>query len=619
MCGIVGYIGPRPAAPLLIEGLQRLEYRGYDSAGICVLNDGTLQVRKLAGRVAQLQKVLKDKPIEGNTGIAHTRWATHGPPTDINAHPHLDSSKTIAVVHNGIIENYQALKSKLIAQGCRFISQTDSEVFAHLISTYLKKKTANGAAITPALLTEAVVNAADQATGTYAIVVTHAALPGVLVGARRGSPLVLGIGPNEFFLASDISPIIPYTDQVIFLEDGDVITVTPTSYQIYNNKRAVERPVKKAHYNPEEAEKGNFPHFMLKEIHEQPIRAAEVIKRCLKPNLGIAEFEELSLSPVQLRKIKRLLLVGCGTSWHAALTGEYTIESLALLPVEVENASEMRYRQRLYEKGTVVMAISQSGETADTLAAVRVAKAQGLRTLALVNVPGSTIARESDAEIYMRAGPEIGVASTKAMGMQLLILTLLGLTLARLRETIPLNKARHLARQLQRIPDQIQRILEDSEHIKRLAEKYMNYGNFLYLGRQYNYPIALEGALKLKEISYIHAEGYPSAEMKHGPIALITPEFPTVIIAPRDSVYEKNLNNIAEIKARNGRVIAVATEGDTKIVEVVDDVIYVPETEEVLYPLLTVVPLQLFAYYVAVFRGCDVDKPRNLAKSVTVE
>lgn len=619
MCGIVGYIGPRQAAPVLLDGLARLEYRGYDSAGICTVNNGVMQIKKLAGRVARLREIVAAEPMDGNTGIAHTRWATHGPPTDLNAHPHTDATCTVAVVHNGIIENHQRLRSKLVAAGCKFVSQTDSEVFPHLISSYLQQKTGRTGRVTPGLLTEAVKYATRLASGSYAIAVAHAHLPGVLIGARRGSPLVVGIGNNEFFLASDVSPIVPYTNKVIYLEDGDVVKLAQDGVELWNNGRKVKRRVTTAHFDACEVECGEFPHYMLKEIYEQPARAAEVIRRNLRVGRGLAEFEELALGPSHLTRLRRLLLVACGTSWHAALTGEYLIEAMARVPVEVENASEMRYRSRPYEKGTTVIAISQSGETADTLAAVRVARAHGLRTLAIVNVPGSTIARESDGEIHMRAGPEIGVASTKAMGMQLLLLTMLGLTMGRLRGVLPLTRARRIARELTRIPDKLRRILDADCRIRQIAEKYAHFQNFLYLGRLYNYPIALEGALKLKEISYIHAEGYPSAEMKHGPIAMISPDFPTVIIAPRDSTYEKNLNNIEEIRARKGRVIAVATEGDAAIAEHVDDVIYIPETLEELYPMLAVVPLQLFAYHVAVLRGCDVDKPRNLAKSVTVE
>ncbi len=619
MCGIVGYVGKRTAAPLLVDGLRRLEYRGYDSVGICTLANGELQVRKLAGRVDRLAELLREQPVTGSIGISHTRWATHGPPTDVNAHPHLDQSGKLAMVHNGIIENYLDLRRRLQRRGHKFKSQTDSEVLCHLIGYYLQMQLAGGKQLSQQLLTEAVTRAAKEAKGTYAIAVLHADLPEVIVGARRGSPLVVGLGDGENFLASDVSPIVPHTRRVIYLNDGDVVALTGSDCVVKANGKPAKRPVRTAHISAEETERGKYPHYMLKEIFEQPERAAALLKRTLRPETGTAEFEELGLSRHELARMRRLVLVGCGTSLHAALVGEYVIETLARLPVEVEYGSEMRYRNRPLEKGTIVVAISQSGETADTLAAVRVAKANGVRTLAIVNVPGSTIARESDAEIHMRAGPEIGVASTKALCMQLLLLTLLGLALGRVRGKLTRNDGRAIVRELQVVPQKLRKILRSDPHIRAIAAKYVNYNNFLYLGRQLNYPIALEGALKLKEISYIHAEGYPSAEMKHGPIALVSPEFPTVIICPRDGMYQKNMSNLEEIKARNGRVIAVATEGDTEIAKKADDVIYVPGTIDLLQPVLTVVPLQLFAYHVAVMRGCDVDKPRNLAKSVTVE
>lgn len=619
MCGIVGYVGKRIAAPVLMDGLRRLEYRGYDSAGICTIADGRLQIRKLAGRVARLAELLEQKPLTGSIGISHTRWATHGPPTDINAHPHLDQSGRLALVHNGIIENYIALRRKLQRHGHKFSSQTDSEVLCHLIGFYLQKRLSAGKSLTQQLLTDAVTQATNEAKGTYAIAVVHADLPEIIVGARRGSPLVVGLGNGELFLASDVSPIVPYTQKVVYLNDGDVVAISCSDCVIHANGKPVKRPVRTAHFSPEDAERGHYPHYMLKEIFEQPDRAADLLKRCLRPATGTAEFEELALSKRELCRMRRLVLVGCGTSYHAALVGEYVIETLARIPVEVEYGSEMRYRRRPVEKGTTVVAISQSGETADTLAAVRVAQTSGARTLAIVNVPGSTIAREADAEIHMRAGPEIGVASTKALCMQLLLLTLLGLALARVQRKLSLKDGRAIVRQLELIPAKLRRILRANDRIRSIALKYATYPNFLYLGRQLCYPIALEGALKLKEISYIHAEGYPSAEMKHGPIALVSPDFPTVIICPRDAMYEKNMNNLEEIKARNGKVIAVATEGDTQIAKKADDVIYIPATIDLLQPVLAVVPLQLFAYHVAVQRGCDVDKPRNLAKSVTVE
>ncbi len=619
MCGIVGYIGGKPAMPILLDGLRRLEYRGYDSAGLCTLAEGRLQVCKCVGRVAALAERLRQRPLPGSLGISHTRWATHGPPSDANAHPHLDRSGRLAVVHNGIIENYAALRRRLAARGHRFLSQTDTEVLAHLIGHHLESLAGRAGGVTAAVLTEAIRRATAEAEGTYAIAVVHADLPEHLFGARRGSPLVVGLGQGEQFLASDVSPIIAHTRRVIYLHDGDLVRLTREGVEVFSDGRPARRPVSTVDWSASEAERGRFPHFMLKEIHEQPQRVADELARTLRPARGTVEFEEMALSRRELDRIKRLVLVACGTSWHAALVGEYVIENLARVPVEVECASEMRYRNRPLERGTLVVSISQSGETADTLAAVRGARAQGIRTLAIVNVAGSTIARESDAAIYMRAGPEIGVASTKAFEMQVLLLTLLGVALGRQRGRLSLSVGQRLVRELQTLPRKIQSIIDGDGAILRLARKYQRYTDFLYLGRQYNYPVALEGALKLKEISYIHAEGYPSAEMKHGPIAMIAPDFPSIFIVPRDAMFEKNMSNLEEIKARKGPIIAVANRGDREVARKADDVIGIPRTLDCLYPLLTVVPLQLFAYHVAVLRGCDVDKPRNLAKSVTVE
>lgn len=619
MCGIVGYVGRRQAAPILLDGLKRLEYRGYDSAGICTLDGSGLQLRKCVGRVDSLIATVRAQPLPGTLGISHTRWATHGLPSDANAHPHLDQSGRLVIVHNGIIENYADLRRQLVEAGHHFQSQTDTEVLAHLIGRHLDMHVPRGQRPTPEQLIRAVAEATQQAEGTYAIAVLHADLPDCLVGARRGSPLVLGLGQGENFLASDVSPILPHTRKVIYLHDGDIVLLHADRYRLWTGLQPVERPVDTVQWSAEEAELGGFPHYMLKEIHEQPGRIADELKRVLRPERGIAEWDSLAPHLEELTRVRRLVLVACGTSWHAALTGEYLLESLAGIPTEVECASEMRYRNRPFEEGSLVIAISQSGETADTLAATRLARQQNVRTLALVNVIGSTLARECDWTLYMRAGPEIGVASTKAFTMQLLQLTLLALTLGRLRDRIPRAEARHLARALLAIPDKMRRILADEPRVIRLAKKYYRFTDFLYMGRQYNFPIALEGALKLKEISYIHAEGYPSAEMKHGPIALISPEFPSVFVIPRDALYEKNLSNLEEIKARSGPIIAVATAGDREIRPKVDDVVYVPPTLDCLQPMLTVVPLQLFAYHVALLRGCDVDKPRNLAKSVTVE
>jgi glutamine---fructose-6-phosphate transaminase (isomerizing) len=619
MCGIVGYVGKKEAAPVLIEGLRRLEYRGYDSAGICVLAYGRLQVQKKVGRVQGLAQSLKLNPLRGSLGISHTRWATHGLPSDINAHPHLDQSGRIAMVHNGIIENYAALRHRLQRHGHKFLSQTDTEVLVHLIGYHLAQAVAGDSAVTPEQVTAAIFTATTEVEGTYAIALTHRDLPDHLFGARRGSPLVVGTGNGENFLASDVSPFVAHTRKVIYLHDGDIVVLTAKTQALYAGGKGIERPVNSVDWSAEEAERGKYPHYMLKEIFEQPDRVAEVLRRTLRAAEGNIEFEEMVLKPKELAKLKHLILVACGTSWHAALVGEYVIETLARLPVEVEYGSEMRYRSRPVEGHTLVVSISQSGETADTLAAIRGAKALGARTLAIVNVVGSTIARESDADIYMRAGPEIGVASTKAFEMQVLQLTLLAIALARQRGTLSLAEGQNLVHELQAIPAKIQKILANDAHLQAVARKYHKATDFLYMGRQLNFPVALEGALKLKEISYIHAEGYPSAEMKHGPIALIAPDFPSVFVVPSDSVYDKNMSNVEEIKARNGPIIAVATEGDTHIGHKADDVIYIPRTTDLLQPLLTVVPLQLLAYHIAVLRGCDVDKPRNLAKSVTVE
>ncbi|HWV99267.1 MAG TPA: glutamine--fructose-6-phosphate transaminase (isomerizing) [Candidatus Acidoferrum sp.] len=619
MCGIVGYIGRQQAAPLLLDGLRRLEYRGYDSAGLCTLSDGALQVRKCVGRVARLTELLGQRPLDGCVGISHTRWATHGRPSDANAHPHLDNSGRLALVHNGIIENYAALRQRLVRLGHKFLSQTDTEVLSHLVGDHVNRRIATGRPLSAELVADAIFTATNEATGTYAIAVLHAGLPGRLFGARRGSPLVVGLGEGETFLASDVSPIVAHTRKVVYLQDGDILTVADGACAVLADGRAARRPVSMVRWSAEAAERGKFPHYMLKEIYEQPDRVADVLALTLRAKTGSVAFTESALSETALAKVKRLLLVACGTSWHAALAGEYVIESLARVPVEVECASEMRYRHRPLEKGTLVISISQSGETADTLAAIRGARAEGARALAIVNVAGSTIARESDADIQMRAGPEIGVASTKAFEMQVLWLTLLGLALGRQHGHVSPAEGRKLVRELQAIPGKLRTILSANSRIRAIARKYARFEDFLFMGRQFNFPIALEGALKLKEISYIHAEGYPSAEMKHGPIALVSPEFPSVFVVPRDAMYEKNMSNVEEIKARKGPIIAVATEGDEEIARKADDVFYIPRTLDCLQPLLTAVPLQLLAYHIAVQRGCDVDKPRNLAKSVTVE
>ncbi len=619
MCGIVGYIGKKEAAPVLIEGLRKLEYRGYDSAGLCTLANGAFHLRKCVGRVARLHHLVAQHPAGGSLGISHTRWATHGPPSDANAHPHLDQSGKLALVHNGIIENYAELRQRLLRHNQKFLSQTDTEVLAHLIGYHLDHLLARGKKLSPELLAEATLEATKEASGSYAIAMVHSGLPGFMLGTRRGSPLIVGLGRGENFLASDVSPVISHTRKVVYLHDGDIVSITEGGATITANRKSIRRAPTTVEWSAEAAQLGKFPHYMLKEIFEQPERVEEVVRRTARPRIGSVAFEESALDHKHLSKVRRLLLVACGTSWHACLAGEYLIEALAHLPVEVECASEMRYRHRPLEKSTLVVSLSQSGETADTLAAVRLARAQGLRALAIVNVAGSTIARESDAEILMRAGPEIGVASTKAFEMQVLCLTLLGIALGRQRGHLSAGQGRKLVHELQSIPAKLRKILAGEARIKAIAKKYSKSSGYLFMGRQYNFPIALEGALKLKEISYVHAEGYPSAEMKHGPIALVTPDFPSVFVVPRDAMYEKNMSNVEEIKARRGPVIAIATQGDTHITRKADDVIYIPETMDCLQPLLTCVPLQLLAYHIAVIRGCDVDKPRNLAKSVTVE
>jgi glucosamine--fructose-6-phosphate aminotransferase (isomerizing) len=622
MCGIVGYTGRREAEPLLLEGLQRLEYRGYDSAGLATLAGGQLRVRKSVGRIAQLADLLASHPAPGTEGISHTRWATHGPATDRNAHPHLGglpgatppgeppgtSAAAVAIVHNGVIENYVTLKKQLQADGVVFRSETDSEVIAHLIASYLDGD-----------LVEAVRKACARLKGTYGLAVVSPRFPGVLVGARLGSPLVLGVGDGEQFLASDPSALLGYTDRVVYLNDRQLCVLTPDEWKIINTSRdSVAAEVQKLDWDPGDAGKGRFPHHMLKEIYEQP----EVIERAVAGRLDEAEatahFGGLNLTPAQLRQVDRIVLTACGTSYHAGLIGEYLFETLARIPVEVEYASEFRYRNPPLERNTIVVGITQSGETADTLAALREVKRKGVPTLALCNVVGSTIAREADGGVYLHAGPEVGVASTKAFTAQVTVLNLLALYLGRMRHLSSLAGAR-IINELRAMPDLIRETLRCHEAVKEVACAYAHASNCLYLGRQYMFPLALEGALKLKEISYIHAEGYPAAEMKHGPIALVDENTPSVFLIPRCPLYDKVMSNLEEIKARGGTVIAIATEGDDAIADRADHVIYVPQAPEHLQPLVSVIPLQLLAYYIALMRDCDIDKPRNLAKSVTVE
>jgi len=618
MCGIIGYVGKKPAAPILVEGLRRLEYRGYDSAGLAVLTESALHVRKRKGKIDEgLAPLLEEDPAEGCLGIGHTRWATHGPPADENSHPHLDRSGKIAVVHNGVIENYDRLKERLLASGHAFKSGTDTEVLAHLIGEHFEKRQAQSS--DPCPLASAVSDALREVIGTYGLVVVSTEQPRTMVGARRGSPLIIGIGEGENFLASDANAIVAHTKKVVYLNDYDVATVTDERFDVRNlGTNTAQVQISQLEFGAEEAERGDFSHFMLKEIFEQPRTIENALRGRVDLENATARFGGLNMSAEALRSIERIVIAASGTSWHAALLGEYLIEEFAHIPVEVEFAHEFCYRNAPLQRDTVLLVISQSGETADTLAALREAKRRGHRALAIVNVVGSTIARESDGGIYMHAGPEIGVASTKAFVSTLAILSLLAIHLGRMRQ-LSSRRAVETLKALQAVPEQIEALLQQNQEIRQLALKYSKADDFFFLSRGYSFPIALEGALKLKEISYIHAEGYSAAEMKHGPIALIDAKTPTVFLVPRDSMYEKTMANLAMIRARKGPIIAIATEGDHQIVPVADDVIFLPETLEPLYPILATIPLQLLSYHMAVHRGCDVDKPRNLAKSVTVE
>jgi glucosamine--fructose-6-phosphate aminotransferase (isomerizing) len=590
---------------------------GFDSAGIAVLGDSCLQIRKKKGNIDDgLAALLRQKPVSGTTGIGHTRWATHGPPSDENSHPHLDQSGKIAIVHNGVIENCDRLKQKLVAKGHTFVSATDTEVLAHLIGDfYQSQKKHNGAAS----LARAVCDALREVIGTYGIAVVHSEQPDVMIGARRGSPLIIGVGEGENFLASDANAIVAHTRQVVYLNDYDVATITKEGFDVQSlGSDTAKVQISRLEFEAQDAERGEYPHFMLKEIFEQPRTVQNALRGRIDFEGATARFGGLNMTASELRGIGRIVIAATGTSWHAALVGEYLIEELAHLPVEVEFAHEFYNRNAPLERDTVLLVISQSGETADTLGALREAKRRGHRVLSICNVVGSTVAREADGGIYMHAGPEIGVASTKAFVSMLVVLSLLAVHLGRMR-MLSVHRALEILRGLEKIPGQIEALLGQAPAIRKLALKYSQAGDFFFLSRGYNYPIALEGALKLKEISYIHAEGYSAAEMKHGPIALIDSNTPTVFVIPKDAMYEKTLANLAMIRARKGPVIAIATEGDEEIAKKADDVIYLPETCEPLYPILATVPLQLFAYYIAVARGCDVDKPRNLAKSVTVE
>ena len=608
MCGIVGYVGDRVATPMLIEGLKRLEYRGYDSAGVAIMNSNGVETRRAAGKISRLESAIAANPVHGALGIAHTRWATHGPPTESNAHPHVSQNGTIAVVHNGIIENATVLKAGLEARGYVFKSDTDTEVLAHLIETAYAGN-----------LEAAVIEALNQVDGTYGIAVICTDEKDKIVAARKGSPLLVGIGEGENFVASDASAILSHTRHVVYLDDGDIAVVTKDGYKVLDLEATVhEKPVTRIEWDLAQIERGGYPHFMLKEIFEQPTTVENTMRGRLILEEGFSKLGGLNISKDDLLAIDNIIITACGTSWHSALIGEMMIEELCRIPVEVEYASEFRYRNPIVTPRTLCIVISQSGETADTLAAMREAKRRGARTLGLVNVVGSTIAREDDGGIYLHAGPEIGVASTKAFTSQVVALALFTLKLARLRD-LSVARGREIAQALANLPRQIQHILDRAEEIEALAEEFKRASNFLYLGRGYNFPAALEGALKLKEISYIHAEGYPAAEMKHGPIALIDEMMPVVCIAPHDSVFEKITSNIQEVKARKGKVIAITTRDEPSLAGKIDYEFRIPETVDLLTPILASVPLQLLAYYIAVKRGCNVDQPRNLAKSVTVE
>ncbi|MFL5501490.1 MAG: glutamine--fructose-6-phosphate transaminase (isomerizing) [Gemmatimonadaceae bacterium] len=608
MCGIIGYIGKRGATPLLLEGLKRMEYRGYDSAGVAVMNGGGVETRKAAGKISQLERALATSPVDGELGIGHTRWATHGVPNECNAHPHLDCKGNIAVVHNGIIENAGTLKQGLQARGHKFVSETDTEVIAHLIEEAFDGN-----------LEDAVIEALWQIEGTYGIAVVSSEDRNKLVAARKGSPLLVGLGDGEYYVASDVSAILAQTREVVYLDDGDVAVLTRDGYTVLNQRaQQLERRVSKIDWDLDQIERGGFDHFMLKEIFEQPATVENCMRGRLLPDMGTSKLGGLNMTDEELLKFDNILITACGTSWHSALIGEHMLENLARIPVEVEYASELRYRNPIVTDKTLCIVISQSGETADTLAAMREAKSRGARTYGIVNVVGSTIARESDGGIYVHAGPEIGVASTKAFTSQVIALLLFTLKLARLRN-LSVVDGKQIIQEMQELPAKIQNVLDRADEVEKIAEDFKNAQNFLYLGRGYSFPTALEGALKLKEISYIHAEGYPAAEMKHGPIALIDENMPVLFITPHDSVFDKVVSNVQEVKARGGRVIAITTRDEEALEGKLDYEFRIPETKDLLSPVLASVPLQLLAYYIAVKRGANVDQPRNLAKSVTVE
>ena len=618
MCGIVGYVGRSEAAPILLDGLRRLEYRGYDSAGVAIVDGDRVETRKCAGRIAALAKLMAKKTASGSFGISHTRWATHGKVNDENAHPHFDASGKIALVHNGVIENYQALKEQLNRDGdSDFRSQTDTEVLAHLIGSIYQQLDGKDS---KARLVNAVRTALKQVIGTYGIAVVHADIPNFIIGARRGSPLVLGVGKDENFLASDVSAIVAYTRDAVYLNDFDVVAVERDKFEISSLAGETgDHQVSKVEFTAEDIKKGDYPHYMLKEIFEQPDSVRDAMRGRLSLEDCTAKLGGLNMTPEQLREVGRVVLTGCGTALHAAMVGEYLIEQLASIPTEVEYASEFRHRNTPMTPDTLVFAVSQSGETADTLGALRESRRKGYRTLGICNNVASTIARESDGGVYMHAGPEIGVAATKSFTSQLVILTLIGLLLGRMRNLSTAEGTR-IIKELETLPEQIEEVLKLGDQVKAIAKKYVDVSGMLFFGRQFNFPIAVEGALKMKEITYLFAEGHPSAELKHGIIALVRPDLPSIFIAPDDAVFSKNLNNIEQVKARKGPIIAITSgNGAKQLKGLANEIISLPDVPDCLSPILTVIPLQLLAYHLAVELGRDVDKPRNLAKSVTVE
>jgi glutamine---fructose-6-phosphate transaminase (isomerizing) len=618
MCGIVGYVGRREAIEFLIDGLRRLEYRGYDSAGLATVQGGGLQIRRAVGRIDELQRCVDDQPITGTLGIGHTRWATHGPATVDNAHPHLGGNGEVAVVHNGVIENFQKLKEELIGLGYVFRSATDTEVIAHLVAEGLKRQPVGGDD-PEAIYLAAVKWAVGRLRGTYGLVVLFRDRPELMIAARFGSPLVVGVGRGCHYVASDTSPLAGHTDRIVFLADHQIAVLKPDAMQVlHRDQGRISPQVQRLELDSGQVQLEGFDHYMLKEIYEQPESLRNAMRGRLDDEDASAKFGGLNLTPQQLRSINRIVLTGCGTSWHAALVGEYLIEEFARIPVEVEYASELRYRNPPIDPDTLVFGITQSGETADTLAALREMKRKGHRTLAICNVVGSSIAQNADGGVYLHAGPEIGVASTKAFTSQCVVLAMLGLYFGRLRH-LSFEAGKRIIAELRQLPEVVEEALRCEGQVREVAAKYVDATNVLYLGRKYNFPVALEGALKLKEISYIHAEGYPAAEMKHGPIALVDRQTPSVFLMPSGTVYDKVMSNLEEVKARGGPVIAIADHHDSRLYELADDVIRVPETPEFLQPIVAAIPLQLLAYHIALLRGCDVDKPRNLAKSVTVE